>query len=257
MKKQLDIFFTALMFFTRIPVPRNIGHGSDMLQKSARYFPLVGWVVGSINAIVWLGASYVFPPTISLLLMMVAGILTTGAFHEDGFADVCDAFGGGWTKEKILLIMKDSRLGTYGVTGLLSILAVKFAALITLAGMLPKFSFPLLLIAAHAGSRLSAVSIMQQYTYVTDADQSKSKPLADRRLHAHELVIALVTGLLPLALLPLKMLVAVVPVIIARMWLGRYFNKWIGGYTGDCLGATQQVAEVVFYLSCILVWKYI
>lgn len=257
MKQQRDIFFTALMFLTRLPVPRNIGHGSDMLQKSARYFSWVGWIVGGINVLVyWLGIQ-VLSPVISLLLMMVASILSTGAFHEDGFADVCDAFGGGWTKEKILLIMKDSRLGTYGVTGLLAMLALKFALLQALTVLVPLPYFLLLLLAAHSSSRLFAVTMMQQYPYVTDSDQGKSKPLANRKLTLQEMSIAILGGLLPLCLLPWKLWPALVAMVIARWWLGRYFNKWIGGYTGDCLGATQQVTEIVFYLTCLLLWKFI
>lgn len=256
MKKQLDLFFTALMFLTRLPVPRNIHHGSDMLQQSARYFPLVGWVVGGISVLVYWLAGYAFSPVISLLLMMIAGILSTGAFHEDGFADVCDAFGGGWTKEKILLIMKDSRLGTYGVIGLLAVLSMKFALLQALT-VLPLPTFLLMTVAAHSSSRFSAVTVMQQYKYVTDTDQSKSKPVASRRLTATEMLIAFVTGLLPLCWLPWHFWLALLPVALARIWLGRYFYKWIGGYTGDCLGATQQVSEIVFYLSCLLIWKFI
>ena len=129
MRYQLKLFFTALMFLTRIPVPRSIDHNSDMLQKSARYFSWVGMVVGGIAAIVWYACIHVLSPSLSIAFSMLASILATGAFHEDGFADCCDAFGGGWTKEKILTIMKDSRLGTYGVTGLIGILGFKFLLL--------------------------------------------------------------------------------------------------------------------------------
>jgi adenosylcobinamide-GDP ribazoletransferase len=257
MKKQLDIFLTALMFFTRIPVPKNIGHGSDMLQKSARYFSWVGLIVGGISCLAFYLLQFVFPVQLAILFSMIAGILTTGAFHEDGFADVCDAFGGGWTKEKILLIMKDSRLGTYGVIGLISILALKYTLLLELLHQqsLPGFLF--IMLAAHTGSRFTAVTIMQQYVYVTDSDVSKSKPLANRKLTVAELTIAAIAVILPMLLLSPFYWLAFVPVIIARLYLGNYFFKWIGGYTGDCLGAMQQVAEIFFYLGCLLIWKFI
>jgi len=258
MKKQLHYFFTALMFLTRLPVPKITNHSSDMLQKSARYFSWVGLLVGGINALSFWLLQYLFSPALSIALMMVISILTTGAFHEDGFADVCDAFGGGWTKEKILLIMKDSRLGTYGVAGLISILSVKFLALSELlSNEIPVSTFVLVIIAAHSISRLSAVSVMQQYSYVADTDTSKSKPLADRKLTSLELVVAIIGAALPLCFLHYHFLLALLPVLVIRWYLGRYFYKWIGGYTGDCLGATQQLSELFFYLGCLLVWKFI
>ena len=254
MATELDIFFTALMFFTRLPVPKNIDHGQNMLQKSARYFPWVGLVVGGISAATFYAFQFVFSINISLLFSMAAGILITGAFHEDGFADMCDAFGGGWTKDKILLIMKDSRLGTYGVIGVILILSFKFLLLGELfsasSNMIQFFS---LIIAAHSSSRFAAVTIMQQYNYVTETDGSKSKPLANRKLFLHEIIIAVVGTLLPFIFLPYTILLTLIPIAVARIYLGYYFNKWIGGYTGDCLGATQQVCEVVFYASTILI----
>ena len=132
MKKQLHIFFTALMFYTRIPCPKNIDHNPDYLNKASRYFPLIGWIVGGICFGIYYLASIVFSVEIALILSMIAGILTTGAFHEDGFADVCDGFGGGWTKEKILLIMKDSAIGAYGAIGLVLLFLLKFQSLIQL-----------------------------------------------------------------------------------------------------------------------------
>lgn len=245
------------MFFTRIPVPRTIDHNHDMLQRSARYFSWVGLIVGFIGAAVFFLAAKIFSPQLSVALSILATILTTGAFHEDGFADCCDAFGGGWTKEKILIIMKDSRLGTYGVTGLIGILAFKFLLLTELLTYTNPLQVALLMIAAHSSSRLMAVSIMQQYAYVQDTDTSKSKPLANRKLTTTELIIALAGAVLPFAMLSFYYLLALLPVIIARWYAGRYFKKWIGGYTGDCLGATQQVCELVFYVSCLLLTSYL
>src|SRR6476660_1907869 len=99
MKRQLRIFFTALMFYTRIPCPKNIDHNTDYLNKASRYFHLVGWIVGSVAFGAFCLFNYLIGPEIAVLLSMIASILVTGAFHEDGFADVCDGFGGGWTKE--------------------------------------------------------------------------------------------------------------------------------------------------------------
>ncbi len=268
MKKEWKIFLTAVMFLTRIRVPATIDHRPEYLQKSPRYFPLIGWIVGGLSILVFLVVNKFFSENIALLASMITGILTTGAFHEDGFADTCDGFGGGWTKDKILLIMKDSRLGTFGVIGLISILAVKFMLL----KELPKFTpattsgtlnvllnyriFIGIVLAAHSLSRLMGVTMLQQYNYVTPDDSSKSKPVTIERLPLLSFLVAAFFGLAPMLLLPVPFLFAIIPVVIARLWLGAYFNKWIGGYTGDCLGAIQQVTEIVFYLSCIIVWTY-
>jgi adenosylcobinamide-GDP ribazoletransferase len=268
MKKEWHIFLTAVMFLTRIQVPPNIDHSPEYLQRSSKYFPLVGWIVGGISILTYLVTAKFFSENIAILSSMIASILTTGAFHEDGFADTCDAFGGGWTKEKILMIMKDSRLGTYGVVGILFILGAKFLLL----QELPKFTPPSvtetvnpllsykifigIILAAHSVSRLMAVSIIQQYQYVTDEDVSKSKPLASKKLSLSELLLCVIVGILPFLLLPLNFLLIIIPVVIGRIYLAAYFRKWIGGYTGDCLGAVQQVTEIIFYLSALILWKY-
>jgi len=256
MRRQIDIFLTALMFFTRIPVPKRISHDAQLLQKSACYFPWVGWIVGLIAAGIYIACRRIFPVHISVLISMLASVFTTGAFHEDGFADVCDAFGGGWTKEKILLIMKDSRLGTYGVIGLFFMLGMKFLLMYQLLSLLNYRLTIWTIICAHSLSRLAAVTIIQQYKYVTDDTTSKSKPLANRKLIFSEFAFATIGGLLPFLFLPNLFLFSIILVVAGRLYLGYYFNKWIGGYTGDCLGATQQVCEVLFYLAIIVLWKF-
>src|SRR6201985_2249913 len=129
MKKQGRIFLTAVMFLTRIRVPRTIDHSPEYLQQAPRYFPVVGWIVGAFSALSFLVFSRYISTDLGILASMITGILLTGAFHEDGFADVCDGLGGGWTKEKILMIMKDSRIGAFGAIGLLGILGSKFLLL--------------------------------------------------------------------------------------------------------------------------------
>jgi adenosylcobinamide-GDP ribazoletransferase len=256
MKKQVDIFFTAVMFLTRLPVPKRIDHSPIILQKSARYFPWVGMIVGLIASGTYIACVQILSPAISIFFSMVISIFTTGAFHEDGFADVCDAFGGGWTKEKILLIMKDSRLGTYGVIGLIAILGLKFLLLLQLSGLFGLFTFAVLITTGNTLSRFAALTILQQYEYVSDPGTSKSKPLADRKLSFAEMVIAIVGASLSFLFLKPIFLLTIIPIALTRIYLGNYFNKWIGGYTGDCLGATQQVSEIVFYLASILIWKF-
>jgi adenosylcobinamide-GDP ribazoletransferase len=258
MKKEWKIFLGSVMYFTRIRVPATIDHDAEYLQKAPKYFPLMGWIVGAISALSFLIFSTSVSTDAGILASMIAGVLTTGAFHEDGFADVCDGFGGGWTKEKILLIMKDSRIGAFGVIGLLAVLSAKFLLLKELfqyAGA-NRF-FIIVMLAAHSLSRLMPVFTIQWSVNVTDPDKNKSKPLTRSKLTPFELATAIVFALAPLAFLPWYLLVTIPCLLLITFALNRYFRKWIGGYTGDCLGAIQQVAEIVFYLVTVILWKYI
>ncbi|GAA4278271.1 adenosylcobinamide-GDP ribazoletransferase [Aquimarina mytili] len=253
MKKEIHIFFTALMFFTRIPCPKWVNHNPQYLRLSSKYFPLVGSIVGGIGALVFYGASFIFSVEISILLSMLATIYTTGAFHEDGFADVCDGFGGGWTKSKILLIMKDSRLGTYGTTGLLLILSIKFAAL----RETEMHYIPLVLISGHSLSRFIATTLIFTHPYVRDTDDSKVKPAA-KSMSINMIITSGIFGIAPLFFFKNPwVFFVIVPMYISKMFLAAKFKKWIGGQTGDCAGAVQQLSEVVFYLTFISLWKFI
>jgi len=240
------------MFFTRIPCPKWVDHSAEYLNKSSKYFPVVGIIVGSISALIYWLFQFIFPTDLALIFSMIASILATGAFHEDGFADVCDGFGGGWTKEKILLIMKDSRLGTFGVVGLALILLLKWSSL----KYFPVNTIMIALISGHAISRLNAVSLIYTDQYARDDDTSKSKPLATK-MDISELIFAIIFGLAPLVLFRnANVMLALLPLLFLRWYCSLYFKKWIGVYTGDCLGALQQVSEVIFYLSLLLIFKY-
>jgi len=265
MKKELHIFFTCLMFYTRIPCPKSINHHPDYLNKATRYFPLIGWIVGSISFLAFYLFSLFLSVETAVILALIVSVLTTGAFHEDGFADVCDGFGGGWTKEKILIIMKDSAIGAYGAIGLVLLFLLKFKLLSESVSLfkgdnaVALFQVFLFFVSAHALSRLAAISIIFTHEYSRDDASSKSKPIAKNHTWK-EIFGSFFFGLFPLLVFSYfqyKFLLALIPVFITRYFLARYFQKWIDGYTGDCLGATQQVCEVVYYLSILLIWKFI
>ncbi len=252
MKREIRIFFTALMYFTRIPCPKWVDHSEEYLNKASKYFPVVGIIVGTASAFIYWLVQLAFPAELAIIFSMITSVIITGSFHEDGFADVCDGFGGGWTKEKILLIMKDSRLGTFGVIGLGLILLLKWSTL----KYFPLNTLMIALISGHAISRLNAVSLIFTDAYARDDDSSKSKPLATK-MSLGELIFALLFGIAPLALfVNVYVFLVLLPLLFVRWYFSRYFKKWIGGYTGDCLGAVQQVSEVVFYLSLLLIFKY-
>jgi len=251
MKKEWTLFLTALMFFTRIPVPPTLSYSEAYLNQSSRYFPLVGTVVGLVaGSVCWISA-LVLPPPVAVLLSMVGSILLTGGFHEDGLADACDGFGGGWTKERILEIMKDSRIGAFGAIGLVIGLLLKYACLSTM----PLRMLPLVLVAGHSLSRWVAVSFLYSHEYVRE--EGKAKPLASQ-MSWSALLFAGFWGVLPLLFFRnLWVFLLIFPLFAVKWALGLYFRRWIGGYTGDCLGAAQQVLEMVFYLSFLVLWKYI
>ncbi|SKC04368.1 adenosylcobinamide-GDP ribazoletransferase [Dyadobacter psychrophilus] len=263
MRLQLTLFFTALQFYTRIPAPRWVHYKQENLSRATGFLPLIGWLVGIISGLSWLGGAYVTNISIGLVLSMIASIFTTGAFHEDGFADVCDGFGGGWTRDKILEIMKDSRVGTYGSVGLMMMLALKFLLLINLAAQWKNdfLALTLILITAHALSRLMPVFVIFTKPYAREDQHSKAKPVA-QKISRSSLVTGSVITLIPLICLawtchtPFIFTCCILPAVTAYL-LSRYFVKWIRGYTGDCLGAIQQVSEVSFYLSLTALWKYI
>ncbi|MBB5370618.1 MULTISPECIES: adenosylcobinamide-GDP ribazoletransferase [unclassified Janthinobacterium] len=248
---QCRLFFIALQFFTRLPIPRWVGFEPDWLQHASRYFPLVGLVVAAISSAVYLLASWCLPSGVAVLLAVASGIYLTGAFHEDGFADMCDGFGGGYTRERVLDIMKDSRIGAYGAIGIVCLLAIKCVAL---ASLPPAMVVAALLI-AHPLSRLAAVSLIWCMDYARD--EGKAKPMA-QSMSTGEFIIAAICGLLPaivcgaMGLLAWSaLLTAVLVAAGAAWWLGRTCQRRIQGYTGDCLGAVQQVAEVLIYLAIL------
>ena len=256
MRYQLELFFTALGFFTRIPVPGWVQWSPERLNHAARYFPLVGWIVGAAGALVLWAAESVLPVSIAVVLSMATTIRLTGAFHEDGWADACDGLGGGWEKLQVLAIMKDSRIGSYGSVGLTLMLLGKALALIELANIDPTLA-AIALFAAHPLSRLASTSLIHFLDYVREDESAKSRPLA-RRLERHELAIALLCGTLPLLLLPALPVVCAVALVTLVSWrAARVFVRRLGGYTGDCLGAAQQASELACYFGILAAWNFI
>lgn len=245
------------MFFTRIPIPVKLDYSSEIMNQSQKYYPLVGLVVGGINALIFYTLHFILPIDICLILMMISSVLLTGAFHEDGFADVCDSFGGGYGKEKILTIMKDSRVGAYGVVGMILLFLLKFLSMKHLAES-AILDFLVILLVAHSSSRYLSGLMIHTHQYVTDIDQSKSKPIANKALPKKTLLVGLVFTLLPFLWFQSAWMLLVLPLAyLGKAYLGWYFNKHISGYTGDCLGTVQQVTEVLIYLGFIILWKFI
>jgi adenosylcobinamide-GDP ribazoletransferase len=258
--REIRLFFTAWMFFTRIPLPARlgawVGYSPELLNGAARYYPLVGLGVGGVGALVFAGGMELFTPLVAVVLSMAATVLFTGAFHEDGFADVCDGFGGGYTPERVMEIMKDSRIGAFGAIGMVLMLLLKFSTLVGLAESGDTEMTAWMMVIGHTLSRAMPVVLIRWLAYVRPGPDAKAKPLAEF-VSWNGLIAALVFGMLPLLVLldlfdnAWLFCLGLIPVLLATLLMGLWFRRRIGGYTGDCLGATQQVAEVVFYLFVV------
>ena len=257
--KQWRYFLLAVGFFTRVPVPSQPDFAESELNHSVKYFPLVGLMVGLLAAATYYVFGQIFSHNIAIIASMAATVFATGAFHEDGLADSADGLGGGWQREQVLTIMQDSRLGTYGAVALFFVLLAKFELL---SGMHADMTL-LAIICAHPLSRMCAVWLMATLPYVKSS--GKSKPLATAISRA-DLCIATAIGLLPL--LALVWLIYIVTlgywqitlgyvcllagVMGAAWWWWRLLLvRKLGGYTGDTLGAMQQISEIMFYLASL------
>ena len=254
-----DYFISAIMFYTRLPTPANGQHSQEILNRSRKYFPVVGLIIACIGAITFLISNTVFSIELSIALSMLATILATGAFHEDGFADSCDGLGGGWSTEQVLTIMKDSRVGTYATVGLIAILSIKFLALVQLASF-SIGSFIAALLISHTISRQLSSLTIEQFIYVQDIDQSKVKPITERHLSEPDRHFSYLTSAASaFVVLILAEHISIVDVVLCcalafavQQAFARYTEKRIGGYTGDVLGAIQQLTEVSLYLFFLI-----
>ena len=243
LSEQLNLWWIAVAFFTRIPVPASVEFSQASLNRASRYFPAVGWLIGALCATaLWL-LMLVFPQDVAVLISIAISLLLTGCFHEDGLADTCDGLGGGWTREQKLSIMKDSRIGTYGAAALWVSLTLKFVVLSQLINPV------LALLVAHPLSRIIPTVFIAAMSYVSDVDTSKAKPLAESGSGA-DTAIAIITGLIALMFINNPFIILFVLLVLAGVAYV-FLKRQIGGFTGDALGAVQQVSELAIYLSLL------
>lgn len=236
-------FFTAVMFLTRLPCPAWVTHDPADLARSTVYFPVVGILVGGLGAGVFWGIHLLWAPLTAIIAALAAIAWITGAFHEDGLADTFDGFGGGWTTEDVLAIMKDSRIGTFGVVGLVFVLAAKGAALTALDPTNVVWA----LIAGHVLGRWSSLPLIWRYNYVRD--ESATVPPAAATITPTRLALgtAIAVGVVAFGLGRQAVPVLGGAVLVTAL-CGRVFWRRIGGITGDTLGAANQLVELGTYL---------
>jgi adenosylcobinamide-GDP ribazoletransferase len=266
-------YLLAVQFFTRIPITGRladwVGFSPELFRASAAHFPGVGLIVGVVAASVFTGVQALIPdstfaPLFAAALSTVATVLLTGGFHEDGLADVADGLGGSYDRERALEIMKDSRVGAFGALALVLALLCKVALLAILGSTdivhldaedtpWAGWTIATALVLGHVVSRGLPLLLIRWLPHVGDTATSKSKPLADSISPASLLTafswcfIALAAGLL--ALEAINLIVACSCALLTLLLMARFFRRRLQGFTGDCLGATQQVCEIAFYFG--------
>ena len=257
----------AMQFLTRWPIRlpvRPTSEGADCaggswderwLGQCVRHFPAVGGLIGLAVGVLASGAAQVWPPLLAALLAVAAGVWWTGAFHEDGLADTLDALGGSADRAHALTIMKDSRIGTYGAMSLVLVTGARVASLAALLAI-----SPLLALAAcvwiHALARWVSVAVMASLPYGGDAEHAKAKPLA-LGVPVQQVWLAalwLLPAGAPLAAFAQggpALLVSLASAVLLALGMRRWVRKRLGGYTGDTLGAAEQLAEAVVGLGLL------
>lgn len=246
LSREWQAFWLSIGFLTRIPMLVRIDYSQKLMNQCSMYFPLVGLMLGALYAGLFTLFSLAWSPLTCVLLVMCFHLFITGAFHEDGLADSVDALGGGYTVEKRLEIMKDSRIGTYGTVALVMALGLKAALLMNTQ------SIWLALLLVPAISRVTPLLLMAFMPYVTDPDKSKSKPVAEAFSRRRLMVSCAFTALIALVFsfwLPGLWLAALTAIITVALLWGWYLQRQLGGYTGDALGASVVFCELVLLLG--------
>lgn len=246
--RELRRIAIAATFLTRLPWVARFASGDPVeLGRSARWFPLVGIGIGLIGGLVYLGAAQAWAPAVAALLALAAMVLATGAFHEDGWADTFDGLFGGWTIERRLEIMRDSRIGTYGALALVLLVLGKWQALASLA---PGAVLPVL-VAAHAGARWSTLALARALPYVREA--SAMKPVAGGigplELAVGTGVTLAAIGVAAATVGPWFAAAGVTATLALVAGAAALYRARLGGITGDALGAANQAVELAWLLA--------
>lgn len=248
---ELRLAAVALQFLSRIPVPPVVGFQPEWLHRCVRHFPLAGALIGAAGAAVLALAHALWPPLVAATLAVAFSVWLTAAFHEDGLADTFDALLGAAGRERALVIMKDSRIGSYGAAALVLTLLARVAAV---AALLPQGVAVACAgwLASHVLARAAAVAVMTALPYAGDAEHAKAKPLAlDVRGRDAAVALLWCAGLWALPLPSARLIAATLAAAVVAASMTRWLNRRLGGYTGDTLGATEQLAEVAVLLAFV------
>ena len=248
LKREAALYFSAQQFLTRLPGPAWVGWEEDRLARSAKWFPIVGLMLGCAAGGIWWISAQVLPGVVAAGLTLSVLLLLTGGLHEDGLADCCDGLGGGATRERVLDIMRDSRIGAYGGLGLIISIGMRWATLSTLS---PWQGFAALIIALVAG-RAAMTMMLWSGTYArTDGAAAGAAGGVTGREAVLAMFSAIVLGV------SFGGMIGGVAVLIAfvltQLWLQRLTAR-LGGYTGDGLGAAEQIGQIAVFIILVGVW---
>ncbi len=235
---------TAFQFLTRLPLSR-VPYDPNALSRSAKFFPLVGLLVGLLGSVTYLWFVRHLPAPIAALLTLSLFFLATGGLHEDGLADVADAFGGGWNREQVLAILKDSRIGTFGTLALLISVGLR----LLLLANLPLDRLAAYLISGQVLCRWTALPLGYALPSAREPSSASQGARIARQISGGSLALG---SLFTIAVVGYALRSAswgpVVATLAVTLLSGLYYWHRIGGVTGDCFGATNQLAEIAVYL---------
>lgn len=247
MKRWFKLLMSAVAFLTRLPVPQRLQVGPDDLASAAVFFPLVGLLV-SVGAVgLDHAVSRFVPHEVMVMMVIVFLVAVTGAFHEDALADAADGFGGGWNKEQILTIMRDSRVGSFGAVAVALALLVRFVFL----SNIPPQRFDSYLVAGQVTCRWTALPLA--FFLPPAREQSGQGVRVAGKITLFTLLAGtLFTFAVVGVVLKMKALWVALAAAAVVGLTGAYYHRRIGGVTGDCLGATNQLTELAIYLSGVI-----
>lgn len=238
---------TAVQFLTRLRVP-SVPYEQDSLARAVKFFPIVGLLIGSGSVLLYILLAPHLPLTVVALLIVTYLVAITGCLHEDGLADSADGFGGGWEREKVLAIMRDSRIGTYGAAAL----TLSLLARVLLIASLPASRAGVYLIVAPVLSRWTTLPLSFYLLPARDRNDDQIDGQGARIAHLTNrgslIIGSLLTFAIVFALLRSRALFLVPVSIAVTLLTALYYKRRIGGMTGDCFGATNQLAEIAVYL---------
>jgi len=247
MKQTLDLFLVAVQFLTRLPVPRTNQLQADALGKAATFFPIVGLLVaGGAVAIDRVLSTYV-TRSVVIVIILIYLVAITGGLHEEGLADAADGFGGGHGKDEILTIMHDSRIGSFGAMAIALGLLVRFVFLTNL----PAQRFDAFLVAGQVLSRWTALPL--GFFLPSAREQMGQGALVAQKISTYSLVIGTnLTVVIVAAALGWAVLWALLAALTTTAISAAYYRKQLGGVTGDCFGATNQITEAAVYFAGVI-----
>lgn len=245
----MNNILASFIFFTRLPFWKIKEVPAECFKHVVPYWPLTGWLTGGLMAgALWLSGQ-ILPVSIAWIIAVIVRLLVTGCLHEDGLADFMDGFGGGTTRERTLVIMKDSHIGSYGVIGL-----IFYFLLLLQMRNLPLNFLCILVFCGDCWSKFCASQLINYLPYARKEEDSKAKVVYNR-MNRKELISAFVCGLIPFVLLlPIRMWPATLFPLLTFALLCRLMKRRLQGYTGDCCGAAFLLCELSFYIGSLIMF---